>query len=94
MAAEGGLDLAGLDPVAAQFELVVDTPEEVERAVGTPTDEIPRPVQATLWREWIDDELVGGELGTIEIATRDPTPPMYSSPGTPTGTGWRRRSRT
>ena len=40
-----GLDLAELDPEAAQLDLVVDAAEELERAVGPPAHEVAGAVQ-------------------------------------------------
>ena len=37
--------------------------------------------------ERIGHEALGGQLGAVEVAARTPSPPMYSSPETPTGTG-------
>jgi hypothetical protein len=41
---ERGLDLAGLDPVALQFNLLVGSAEELQLPVWPPPYPVPRPV--------------------------------------------------
>ena len=50
-----------------------------------------RYIRASRAGERVGDEALRGELGTVEVARATPPPPMYSSPGTPTGTGRSRR---
>src|SRR5207248_490310 len=70
VAAEGGLDLAQLDPVAAEFDLVVGPAQEVKAAVGAPAGQVPGAVEALAWGggEGIGDEALGGEAGTAVVA--------------------------
>src|SRR6185295_8381276 len=67
------LDLAQLDAMAAQLDLVIDAPEILELAGRAPAPEIagaiharPRPV-----RERIGDEPLGGHRVAIEVAARE-----------------------
>ena len=46
MARQRGLDLAGLDAKAANLDLVVEPPQELEGAVGRPAGEVAGPVQS------------------------------------------------
>ena len=86
LAADETLDVTQLDPVAADFDLVVVASEELEGAVGAPAHEVARAVEARARPEGVVDEALGGELGPIEVAAATPTPPRWSSPGTPIGT--------
>ena len=66
---EAGLDLAGLDAVAADLHLLVDAPDQVERARRKPAGQIPGAVEAATWRSVrVRHEPLGGELGPVEIA--------------------------
>ncbi len=94
MLRQRGLDLAELDPVAAELDLEVEPAEELERTVGSKAAEISRLVERGAGEEGRGDEALGGELGAIEVAERDAVAPMWSSPGTPTGTGWSAPSST
>ena len=87
--AEGGFDLAELDALAAELDLVVEPAEVLERAVGQPAGQVAGPVQP---------RARAGRTGRARTAPRSGpagrgsrgrrcTPPMYSSPATPTGTG-------
>src|SRR6185369_12344071 len=71
---EGGLDLAGLDPEAADLDLLIGAAEEVERAVGEEPDHVASPVEAPAGRsaKGVGHEPLGGEVGTAEIAARQP----------------------
>src|SRR4029077_12040568 len=53
----------------AHLHLLVDAAEELEPAVGQPARPIAGAVEA---RSLADDEAFRGELGTAEIAARDP----------------------
>ena len=44
-----------------------------------------------LGAERVGDEALGRQLRPVQVAARHAAPPMYSSPATPTGTGWRWR---
>src|SRR6266516_2817515 len=70
---EHGLDLAELDSVAAQLDLLVGAAEELEVAVGEPADEVAGAVEARLGVvvERIGDEAFGGQLGAVPVAARE-----------------------
>src|ERR1019366_9739226 len=65
------LDLAELDPEAADLHLVVDPAAEVQPAVGQAPRQIAGAVEATL-AERVLDEPLGGQLGPVQIAACDP----------------------
>ena len=78
------IDLGQLDPVAADFHLIVLPPEEFERTVGAHAAKIagaiqPAPVAMT-------DEAFGRAHGIVRV-TRRGTPPTWISPRTPGGHG-------
>ena len=92
------LDLPQLDPEAAHLHLVVEPPEVLELPVRQPAAPVPGPVQP---RPRLARERIAARTAPPSApagpGSRAParTPPMYSSPGTPTGTGCRaRRART
>ena len=73
MAAQPRLDLAELDAVAAQLDLVVVAAEALELAVGEHAHHVARAVHARAGlagrrRERVGDEALGGELGAAEVA--------------------------
>ena len=72
MRGERGLDLAELDAVAADLDLVVDAAEELELAVGPPAGEVAGAVEprARLAAERVGDEALGGQVGPVEVAAR------------------------
>src|SRR5262249_19634841 len=70
MAREHGLDLLELDAVAAQLDLVVDAPEELEVAARQHARAVAGPVHAPA-RERVVREALGRQLGTVEVAARD-----------------------
>ena len=79
------IDLGQLDPVAADFHLIVLPPEEFERTVGAHAAKIagaiqPAPVAMT-------DEAFGRAHGIVRVTRRGPTPPTWISPRTPGGHG-------
>ena len=72
---ERGLDLAQLDPVPADLDLLVGPAEVLEIPVEPPQDEIPGAVHAFAGRaERARDEPVGGLARLPEIAARDADP--------------------
>ena len=93
---EGVLDLPRLDPKPADFDLAIDPAEVFEIAVGSPSGEVSRAIEASagLLAEWVWDEPFCRQAGPVEISRATPAPPMYSSPGTPMGMGSRFRFRT
>ena len=70
--ASAGLDLAGLDAVAADLHLLVDAPEQVERARREPAGQVPGAVEAAARRSVrVGHEALGGEVGPVEVALRN-----------------------
>jgi len=65
------LDLAGLDAVAAQLELIVVAAEEFELAIRQPAREIAGAVEASAGPEGIGHEPLGGQCGAAQIAAGD-----------------------
>ena len=65
-----GLDLAELDPEAADLHLVVDPPAEVELTVGKHTSDVAGPVEPPR-PERVRDEALGGQLRAVQVAARD-----------------------
>ena len=81
-----GLDLAELDAEAADLDLVVEPAEELEGAVVAAAGEVAGAVEPRAGHERVGDEALRGQVGAAEVAAGQPaTPPMCSSPGTPTG---------
>ncbi len=57
---EDVLDLAQFHPVAPDLDLMVDTAQELKRAVPAPANAIPRPVHALPGHERVLDEPLSG----------------------------------
>ena len=69
---DAGLDLAGLDAVAADLHLLVDPPDQVERARRKPAGQVARAVEAAARRPVrVGHEALGGEVGPVEVALRN-----------------------
>src|SRR5207248_1055752 len=69
---QGGLDLAQLDPVAAELDLVVEAAEELEGAVGAPAGAVAGAVEAGAGgAEGVGDEAGGGQGGAAQVAAAD-----------------------
>ncbi len=65
------LDLAGLDAEAAQLDLLVRAPDEIQHAVGAPARQIAGAVHAAArGAEWVGDEPFGGQPAPPQIAPR------------------------
>nr|WP_244510120.1 hypothetical protein [Rhizobium sp. AC27/96] len=66
-------DLAELDPVSADLDLVVVAAEKLEIAIRPPAHEIPGPVDPGIWNlaERIGDEPLCRQLGPVQIAASD-----------------------
>eukprot|EP00964_Phaeocystis_antarctica_P039723 scaffold22718_cov64-Phaeocystis_antarctica.AAC.3 len=69
------LNLAQLDPLAAQLHLEVEPPAELELAVGVPAHAVARAVDDAAARRVglgprVGHEALGGELGPVEVAAR------------------------
>ncbi len=69
---QGVLHLAQLDAVAADLDLVVQPPQEVQVAVGQPPYEVARTVQPLPRGEGVGDEALRGQLRTAQIAAGQP----------------------
>src|SRR6185437_16732299 len=67
MSDQRGLDLAQLDPQPAQLDLVVDAPDELQLKIVVPPNEITSAVDGGSGPERIGDELLGGQLGLVEV---------------------------
>ncbi len=74
LGSQGGLDLPRLDPEAADLDLVVDPPEELQRSVAQAPGAVAGPVEPLAGALGIRQEALGGQLRTLEIATGDPEP--------------------
>ena len=74
MAGENRLDLAELDPKAANLDLVVDSAEELDGAVAAVAGQVTRPVDPRAWRlvERVRDESLVGEVGSSPVAAGEP----------------------
>jgi hypothetical protein len=73
MLCQYGLDLARLDAEAANFDLVIETTKEIERAIGTPLDKIAAAVHAAArGTERVGNEAFGRQAWSVEIAARQP----------------------
>ncbi len=90
---EHGLDLAELDAEAADLHLMIDAAEVLERAARQEAREIPGAVEPLARREGIGDELLGRELGAVEVPAGEPDAADAELPGTPIGTRLRAESR-
>ena len=90
------LDLPQLDAEAAHLHLLVQPPQVLQRAIrpgaapGLPSGTAALRHLA----ECIRDESLGRQLWPSQVAAATPSPPTYSSPGKPTGSGCPSRSRT
>ena len=71
---ERGLGLRRLHPIAADFDLLVEAAEELDRAVVAPAHAVTRPIEPRprIRRERIGHELLRRQLGTVEITGRQP----------------------
>src|SRR5262245_23485596 len=71
MPLQSRLDLAGLDAKAAQLDLLIRAPEEVERSVGAPARQVPAAVHTAARRpERIRYEPLCRQPGAPEVTTR------------------------
>src|SRR3954471_14330205 len=67
------LDLAELDPEAAQLDLVVEASQEIDRSVGQVARPVAGPVETPLrrCRERVRDEPLGREVRAVPVTTRE-----------------------
>jgi hypothetical protein len=81
--AQGGLDLAELDPVAAQLDLAVPPAEEDERAIGAQPDDVAGAVEAAAGGApgGVRHEARGGELRAAQVAPGQAGAPEVQLPG-------------
>src|SRR5690349_7668242 len=72
MTRENGLDLAKLDPEAANLDLVVDPAEELDGAVVTVASEVTGPVDPGTRRmvERMCEEPLAGQIGASAVTAR------------------------
>src|SRR5215210_3133236 len=68
MAAERRLDLADLDPEAADLHLLVDAPEELDGTVRAPVREVSGAVQPLTPAERVRHEAFRGQIRPAEIS--------------------------
>ena len=70
VAGEQGLDLPGLDPEAADLDLLVDAAEELDAAVRQVARQVARAIEPRpgLTAVWIGHEALGGQVRPPEIA--------------------------
>src|SRR2546426_9295921 len=68
------LDLAQLDAKTTHFGLIVEAPEMLERTVIAPAGAVTGAVERGPHRsaERVRDEALGGKLGPVPVAERDP----------------------
>jgi hypothetical protein len=68
------LDLAELDPHAADLDLMIEPPQEVQRAVGPLPDQVAGAVQPRAGRraEAVGHEPLGGQIGATVVAAPEP----------------------
>ena len=77
---ENGFDLAQLDPIAAELDLVIDAAEVLELAVLEPAGEVAAPVEpAAGGAVRVGKEAFRGQLVTVEVAAGDTGAPCGSS---------------
>ena len=74
MRAEYRRDLAGLHPEAADLDLIVQAPEELQRPVRAPASQVPGPVQARAGPGRIGHERPRRGRGVAGVAAGQPVP--------------------
>src|SRR5207249_3103020 len=80
---QGRFDLADVDAAAADLDLVVDTPEELEVSVGQVANAIAGTVHARTRNAGVavGYEALGRQLRTPEVTAREPLPGDVQLPG-------------
>src|SRR5207247_9201139 len=68
---ERTLDLADLDPKAADLDLGIAAAEELELPIGQPAAVVTAPIQAPTWAVGIGEEGAARALGVIDIPAAD-----------------------
>ena len=84
MPSQCGFDLPGLDPEPTDLQLIVESPEELDRTIG----QVARTVTGSIYAscaEWIPYETLRSLLRTIDVAARDSGSTRSNSPATPGG---------
>src|SRR5712691_1399453 len=73
-------DFVGLDTVTANLDLVVDTPQKRDIAVGQKTAEVSCFVEPAAWfgAERVRNKLLTGEVGAVVIAPRQTRAPYVN----------------
>src|ERR1700722_103879 len=73
MAAHRRLDFCGFDTVAIDFDLAVDAPKELHRAVLAPASQVARAIHSAAGCavEWIGDELLCSRFWIVQVPARD-----------------------
>ena len=74
VAFEDGVDLAELDAVAAEFDLVVGAAEADQPAVAGPVGEVTGVIDALAGAFGVLDESGRGQLGLVPVSGGDPGP--------------------
>src|SRR6059036_477097 len=68
---ERALDLADLDPKAADLDLGIAAAEELELPIGQPAAVVTAPIQAPTWAVGIGEEGAARALGVIDVPAAD-----------------------
>src|SRR3954454_18148025 len=73
MLRQGGFDFAQLDTMTTYLDLLIDTAEKLDLAIRQITNAVAGAIETstTRCRKRIGKETIGGELGTIEVPTRE-----------------------
>src|SRR5579883_2688130 len=68
----GRLDLPQFDAIATQLDLVVNTPQKLQYAIGSIADQVARLITSRTGRATVGirDKAFGGQLGPVHIAAR------------------------
>jgi hypothetical protein len=71
MRTEHRFDLSEFDPKATQFDLMVDAPKVLQRAIVPPTAQVPGSIKLRIGvvRKGIGHKSFGGQIWAIQIAS-------------------------
>jgi hypothetical protein len=89
MLGESSLDLAELDPEAPDLHLEIVAAKKLDRPVRPIAAKVPRTIQPLPVNKRARDEPLRRQIRPVQIAARDPGPPIWISPEAPIGTGSR-----